>query len=124
MELIDANTMWRCETCFYQNEWGCTHGYCDHGENYRPAMSKLKVVDAEPVVHGRWEINCDGYYPYCSVCQNEPPGREMSKYCPCCGAKMDAKDDVFTQEELEFYKKVLRNKSVDTGISIYKYLKD
>lgn len=35
-----------------------------------------------------WEINCDGYYPYCSACRKEPPGREMSRYCPQCGAKM------------------------------------
>lgn len=35
-----------------------------------------------------WDISCDGYYPYCSRCKSEPPGREMSKYCPNCGAKM------------------------------------
>ena len=35
-----------------------------------------------------WDISCDGYYPYCSACRKEPPGREMTAYCPCCGAKM------------------------------------
>lgn len=35
-----------------------------------------------------WDISCDGYYPYCSHCKSEPQGREMSKYCPNCGAKM------------------------------------
>lgn len=35
-----------------------------------------------------WDICCDGYYPFCSACGEEPPGREMSKYCPNCGAKM------------------------------------
>lgn len=35
-----------------------------------------------------WDISCDGYYPYCSACRKEPPGREMSAYCPNCGAKM------------------------------------
>ena len=45
--------------------------------------------EAQPVKHGRWEICCDGYYPYCSNCKNEPQGREMTAYCPNCGAKMD-----------------------------------
>ncbi len=40
------------------------------------------------VKHAEWKINCDGYYPYCSNCINEPPGREMTDYCPNCGAKM------------------------------------
>ena len=39
---------------------------------------------------GKWEINCDGYYPYCSLC-GEEPGTErtlkLPKYCPHCGAK-------------------------------------
>lgn len=36
----------------------------------------------------KWEICCDGYYPYCSNCHKEPQGREMTKYCPNCGAEM------------------------------------
>lgn len=47
----------------------------------------------ESMKHGRWEINCDGYYPYCSNCKNEPQGREMTLYCPNCGAKMDGDSD-------------------------------
>ena len=35
-----------------------------------------------------WIICCDGYYPFCSECRNEPPGREMSRYCPNCGRRM------------------------------------
>lgn len=35
-----------------------------------------------------WEIDCDGYYPYCSNCRHEPEGRKMTKYCENCGAKM------------------------------------
>lgn len=49
MKLIDAETMWDCPTCFYHLSGGCTT-YCDHGESYRPAMNKLKVIDAMPVV--------------------------------------------------------------------------
>lgn len=46
-------------------------------------------TEAEPVRHGEWKISCDGYYPYCSVCREEPKGGNMTKYCPHCGAKMD-----------------------------------
>lgn len=37
---------------------------------------------------GQWLINSDGYYPYCSICKNEPQGRIMTDYCPNCGAYM------------------------------------
>ena len=47
------------------------------------------AADVAPVIHSKWEICCDGYYPYCLNCKAEPPGREMTKYCPNCGAKMD-----------------------------------
>lgn len=33
----------------------------------------------------RWEISSDGYYPYCSHCKQEPPGRELTPFCPLCG---------------------------------------
>ena len=55
-------------------------------------MEQIKVIpaaDVAPVIHSKWEICCDGYYPYCLNCKAEPPGREMTKYCPNCGAKMD-----------------------------------
>ena len=42
--------------------------------------------------HSKWEISCDGYYPYCRKCGKEPPGREMTDYCPSCGARMDGKE--------------------------------
>lgn len=45
-----------------------------------PVMTKQKM--------GEWRINSDGYYPYCSECKEEPKNREMTKYCPNCGAKM------------------------------------
>ena len=42
---------------------------------------------------GEWRINSDGYYPYCSECKEEPKNREMTKYCPNCGAKMGKEQD-------------------------------
>ncbi len=37
---------------------------------------------------GQWMICSDGYYPYCSICKNEPKSRIMTDYCPNCGAFM------------------------------------
>ena len=37
---------------------------------------------------GQWLINSDGYFPYCSVCYNEPENGKMTNYCPECGAYM------------------------------------
>lgn len=37
---------------------------------------------------GKWLINPDGYYPYCSECGAEPEGRKMTKFCSECGADM------------------------------------
>lgn len=52
-------------------------------------VNTISAADVAPVVHSKWEICCDGYYPYCLNCKSEPPGREMTKFCPNCGAKMD-----------------------------------
>lgn len=46
VKLIDMNTMWQCETCFHKGPNGCKT-WCDAGEAYRPAASKLKVIDPE-----------------------------------------------------------------------------
>lgn len=54
---------------------------------FNPDMSCNK--DYNEVKHAKWEICSDGYYPYCSACWREPQGREMTKFCPNCGAKMD-----------------------------------
>lgn len=57
-------------------------------------VNSVSAADAAPVVHSKWEICCDGYYPYCKNCRNEPQGRVMTKYCPNCGAKMDEEVNV------------------------------
>ena len=51
-------------------------------------LAEYENADEQSAVVARWEINCDGYYPYCSNCMNEPPGRELTEFCPRCGAKM------------------------------------
>lgn len=52
-------------------------------------ICRIPAADVAPVVHAEWKINADGYYPYCSACKKEPPGRCMTAHCPNCGAKMD-----------------------------------
>lgn len=47
------------------------------------------AADVAEVIHAKWLINSNGYYPYCSNCKNEPKNGIMSKYCPICGARMD-----------------------------------
>ena len=39
---------------------------------------------AEKIAH--WDINTDGYYPFCSHCGEAT--QHMSPYCSNCGAKM------------------------------------
>lgn len=48
----------------------------------------VKAADVQPVVHAKWEISSDGYYPYCSRCFGRLNG-ELTKYCPECGTRMD-----------------------------------
>ena len=52
------------------------------------SLADVPIVDATPVMHGRWIICSDGYYPYCSECKKEPKNGEMTNYCPNCGADM------------------------------------
>ena len=43
---VDINTLWKCETCYHDHYGKCTNKMgCDHGENYRPAYSKLEIVE-------------------------------------------------------------------------------
>ena len=56
----------------------------------------ISDADVQEVKHAEWKINCDGYYPYCSNCKQEPHGREMSQYCPHCGCIMDGEENAKT----------------------------
>ena len=59
-------------------------------------ISVIKGADVQPVKHGRWEVNGDRFYPFCSNCKYEPPKELircnalslepiLTKYCPNCG---------------------------------------
>ena len=57
------------------------------------------TIDAVPVVHGRWvRDEADENWFACSVCKGENgPWHKFAectyKFCPWCGAKMDAKEE-------------------------------
>lgn len=51
-------------------------------------IEKEKAMpDIQIVKHSKWEINSDGYYPFCLSCGSATD--KLTKYCPNCGAKMD-----------------------------------
>ena len=61
-------------------------------------IEEAPIVDAVPVVHGRWEP-FDNHSWQCSVCKEEnayayDPNikRFTDNYCPNCGAKMNGKE--------------------------------
>ena len=93
MWLIDMNTLWKCETCFHNKYNGCDT-WCDAGEGYRPAASKLKPIDPESLrPKGRWVplgqiVRSPLVKNYkCSECEHKEHGG--LNYCPNCGAKME-----------------------------------
>lgn len=47
--------------------------------------SYIPITESKQLFRAHWYINPDGYYPQCSHCYSEPPGREMTDYCPTCG---------------------------------------
>lgn len=53
-------------------------------------IMEAPAADVAPVVHGRWEPIMDAYGDLEGwICACGRESKEMSKYCPNCGAKMD-----------------------------------
>lgn len=51
-----------------------------------------KSIDAQPVRHGRWDLETSKYLRRCSACEKVSFYRGAGRYydfCPQCGAKMD-----------------------------------
>jgi len=48
---------------------------------------------------GKWIINSDGYYPYCSECKSEPKSGEMTDFCPNYGADMNPLPESYKPKE-------------------------
>jgi len=51
------------------------------------------LLEEKALQQSHWEINPDGYYPYCALCGEEPRGGYMTPHCPNCGAEMLNKYD-------------------------------
>jgi hypothetical protein len=95
---VELDSLWKCETCFHHRNGKCApNTWCEHGESYRPAYNKLKVVECGDVKHGHWYLldECSNDGVYCSVCHkkvyrtNYANQKLKSPYCPNCGARMD-----------------------------------
>ena len=59
-------------------------------------LMDLPSADVAPVVHGKWMKEDRGHVEYCAVCDQCGfdwmwSDREYFKFCPNCGAKMDAR---------------------------------
>lgn len=54
--------------------------------DFQSIVDRTPTVDAEPVRHGRWEM--EGYITKCSACGYSPKLNSGWNYCPNCGAKM------------------------------------
>ncbi len=91
MKLINADKLEgifkeACKTAYFRHNPQVKDG----AELIMEFIRELDAIDPESLKeHARWEINPDGYYPYCPKCNEEPKNGVMSNYCPNCGAKMD-----------------------------------
>jgi hypothetical protein len=83
-----------CELCEREHNASCTHEDCFniHKQWLLQEVSE-EITDKEKSTKAKWEINCDGYYPECTNCGEEPKDRKMSKICPNCGAEMENGED-------------------------------
>ena len=78
-----------CSDCRWEFDSEKCHQFDCYENSVKIIRETIDFAINNGVKHGRWLINSDGYYPYCSECKCEPDGRKMSKYCPHCGVKMD-----------------------------------
>ena len=67
------------------------YGYTCGIERAESEIECAPTVDAVPVMHGEW-LDRNGEYQFgtCSVCGDRWGSIGVMKYCPSCGAKMDA----------------------------------
>ncbi len=71
---------------------------CDAREVYYECIATveaMETLDVEPMRHGQWMW--EGRFKACSLCGSyidwdDTLGANHWKFCPCCGAKMDARE--------------------------------
>lgn len=56
------------------------------GNSEKEASDKWNTRAEETEKTAHWDINTDGFYPFCSRCGEA--ARHMTPHCPNCGAKM------------------------------------
>lgn len=99
-EYIDVNLLFKCNTCRNYVNRKCTT-FCDWGESYSPAISKLPIADVVEVVRCK---DCQHYikeYHRCSLHSEEPDQYstgfifEMQEddFCSCGERKTEDTDD-------------------------------
>lgn len=70
-------------------------------------LENLPSAEVEPVKHGRWTPVTNGRGGFeCSMCHSYAPSYQdgvewLSRYCPNCGAKMEAAPTIIEAEEDE-----------------------
>ena len=96
MRLIDAEAFLKTEI----DRCGSVPlvGTCTSDNEYlSDRLKKVPIIEAKPVVHGRWigKPICGNDNCRCSECGSwhhihaNLRGEVMQKYCPNCGAKLD-----------------------------------
>lgn len=77
-------------------------GYIDQDmiDRIKIRLRKLPTIEAEPAKHGRWtkigHIEHTWLVSECSECGNQTI--DAGRYCPNCGAKMDAPTIIEAEE--------------------------
>ena len=84
----------QCENCphNYMRNYPCDCCEWQYKDEAEKLLKSETLAEFQPVIHARWEISSDGYYPYCKKCNARPENGKMTKYCPNCGAKMDGNE--------------------------------
>ena len=77
-----------------QKRFGAEHVVVHHA---RRLIEESPVVDAAPVVHGRWVKKNDQGVFYCSEC--DLPSLQWWPYCEKCGAKMETEISNITKKK-------------------------
>ena len=78
----------RCKGCNARTERIPLEKYGKTSHSLEAELDAIEAWNKRTEKTGRWMISTDGYYPYCSICKNEPQGGIMISYCPNCGAFM------------------------------------
>ena len=80
----------QCENCphNYMRNYPCDCCEWQYKDEAEKLLNNETLAEFQPVVHAKWEISSDGYYPYCKKCNARPENGKMTKYCPSCGAKL------------------------------------